>query len=209
MTDGARARWWRLGAIVSNVAIAGFFALFAEAHLRLAWETGAWATIGPIVAQEFLLVILFLTRRLSVATTTRPWDWTVGLAGTLFPFFFEAESSAHSWEIVGSVLQLTGFTITTLATLNLGRSIGIVAANRGVKTALLYRVVRHAMYAGYLITYAGYVAAYPTLRNTALALLTIFAIDQRARAEERLLCAAPAYAELLRRTPWRFVPFLY
>jgi protein-S-isoprenylcysteine O-methyltransferase Ste14 len=209
MTDGARARWWRLGAIATNVAIAVFFASFAEAHLRLAWETREWATIAPLVVQELLLVILFLTRRLSVATTTRPWDWTVGLAGTLFPFFFEAEPSAQSWAMVGSALQLTGFTITTLALLNLGRSIGIVAANRGVKTGGLYRVLRHPMYAGYLITYAGYVAAYPTLRNAALALLTVFAVDQRARAEEHLLSAAPAYAELLRRTPWRFVPFLY
>ncbi len=209
MTDGARAGWRRAGAIALNVAIAIFFAVFAEAHLRLAWETREWATVGPLVAQEFLLVILFLTRRLSVATSTHPWDWTVGLAGTLLPFFFEAESSAHSWRLVGTALQLTGFTLTTLAIVNLGRSIGIIAANRGVKTAGLYQVVRHPMYAGYLITYAGYIAAYPTLRNAALALLTAFAVDQRARAEERLLRAVPAYADLLRRTPWRFAPFVY
>ena len=198
-----------MGAIATNVAIAAFFAVFAEAHLRLAWEEGEWATVGPLVAQELLLVILFLTRRLSAATTTRPWDWIVGLAGTLFPFFFEAESSAYSWKLVGTALQLAGFSITTLAILNLGRSIGIIAANRGVKTAGLYQVVRHPMYAGYLITYAGYIAAYPTLRNVALTLLTAFAVDQRARAEERLLGAVPAYAALLRQTPWRFVPFLY
>jgi protein-S-isoprenylcysteine O-methyltransferase Ste14 len=209
MTEGARARWRRAGAIVTNVSVAGFFASFAEAHLRLAQETGMWATIGPMVAQEFLLVGLFLTRRLSLVTSTHPWDWTVGLSGTIFPFFFQADVSAHSWHNLGAALQFAGFSVAIVATLSLGRSIGIIAANRGIKTGGLYRVVRHPMYSGYLLTYSGYLAAYPTLRNAALALLTGFAVDQRARAEERLLSATPAYAALLQRTPWRFVPYLY
>jgi protein-S-isoprenylcysteine O-methyltransferase Ste14 len=209
MTDGARASWWRAGAIASNLAIALFFGSFAEAHLRLAWETGSWATIGPMVAQELLLVILFLTRRLSLATSSRPWDWAVGLAGTIFPFLFEAETSSRSWPLLGAALQFTGFTTAILATLSLGRSMGIIAANRGVKTGGLYRIVRHPMYSGYLLTYSGYLAAYPTLPNAALALLTVVAIDQRARAEERFLGATPAYAALLQRTRWRFVPYIY
>lgn len=209
MTGGGRSWTWKAGAILTNAAVAGFFAFFAEAHVRLAWETGEWATIGPMVVQELVLVVLFLTRRWSVATTTRPWDWIVGLAGLFLPFFFQAESSPVSWPVLGAALQFAGFTVAGLASLSLGRSMGIIAANRGVKTGGLYRVVRHPMYSGYLVTYCGYLAAYPTLHNAILFLLTIFAIDQRTRAEERLLGATPAYAELRRRTPWRFVPFLY
>lgn len=209
MTDSGRAKWGKAGAILCNVAMAAFFASFAQAHLRFAWETGAWATIGPLVVQELILVVLFLSRRLSLATTRRPWDWIVGLAGTFFPFYFEAEVSPSSWPILGAALQFTGFSIAGLATLNLGRSMGIIAANRGVKTGGLYRVVRHPMYSGYLVTYTGYIAAYPTLRNAALFAATVFAVDQRARAEERLLGATPAYADLLRRTRWRFIPFVY
>lgn len=209
MSAGAPTGWKRTGAILANVVVALFFAFFAEAHLRLAWETGWWTTIGPMVAQEFLLACLFLTRRFSSVVSTRPWDWAVGFAGTIFPFFFDAESTPESRPLLGSALQLAGLIVAALGTLSLGRSVGIIAANRGIQTGGLYRLVRHPMYAGYLLTYTGYIAAYPTARNAGLALLTALAMDQRARAEERLLLSAPEYAALLRRTRWRFVPFVY
>ena len=47
----------------------------------------------------------------------------------------------------------------------LGRSFGIVAANRGVKTRGPYRLVRHPAYFGYLMSYLGYVAENPSFRE--------------------------------------------
>ena len=46
--------------------------------------------------------------------------------------------------------------------LTLGRSFGLMPANRGVVSSGIYRFVRHPIYAGYLITHVAFLAAHPT-----------------------------------------------
>src|SRR4029453_14300012 len=60
-------RWGGLRAALGNVALAVLFGFFAAAHLSKAVGTGLWAPTTPLVAQEALLVVLFLSRRRSVA----------------------------------------------------------------------------------------------------------------------------------------------
>src|SRR5262249_46191920 len=87
--------------------------------------------------------------------------------------------------------------------------VGVVAANRGIKTSGLYRVVRHPAYAGYLLGYLGYVISYPTAQNVALAVATLLALNARAIIEERFLAQDPAYRAYLNGTRWRFVLSVY
>ena len=49
--------------------------------------------------------------------------------------------------------------------LSLGRSFGLIPANRGVVSTGVYRFVRHPIYLGYLITHVGFVVANPTMWN--------------------------------------------
>ena len=49
--------------------------------------------------------------------------------------------------------------------LALGRSFGIVAANRGVVSSGPYRLVRHPIYLGYLVTHAGFLLSNMSARN--------------------------------------------
>ena len=63
--------------------------------------------------------------------------------------------------VLCEVVQLSGLLVAFLSLATLGRSFGIVAANRGVKTRGPYRFVRHPTYMGYLICYLGYVAENP------------------------------------------------
>jgi protein-S-isoprenylcysteine O-methyltransferase Ste14/uncharacterized membrane protein (UPF0127 family) len=197
------------GAAIVNLTLAVMYGLFASAHVTRALATGEWLTTMPIVAQEALLVVLFLTRRRSQATSTRVGDWAVGIAGTVLPLFLRPSGEPGPFAPLGEPLQGVGLAAAVLALASLGRSVGIVAANRGVKTSGLYRLVRHPAYAGYLLGYVGYLLCYPSPVNAALVAGTLVALLTRAVVEERFLQRDPRYCDYLLATPWRFVPYVY
>jgi protein-S-isoprenylcysteine O-methyltransferase Ste14 len=107
------------------------------------------------------------------------------------------------------VMGILGVSVAAVSVVFLGRSFGIVPANRGVKTGGAYGMVRHPMYAGYFLTYIGYVLSYPSVTNVCLAIGTLCIQVTRAIMEERVLAQDPLYREYLRRTPWRFIPYVY
>jgi len=199
----------QLGAVLSNLALALMFGFFASAHVSKAIATGQWATTMPIVAQETILVALVLIRRRSLATSGRPADWILGIGGTLLPLLMRPGDVSGPLSWLGEPLQLVGASSAALALACLGRSFGVVAANRGIKTSGLYRLVRHPAYAGYLLGYAGYVLCYPTTGNALIAVATLLALNLRAIVEERFLERDPSYRDYLRATRWRLVPYLY
>ena len=204
-----KARSARLGTAITNGAVASLFLLFAAVHVRHARVTGQWLTTLPIVAQELLLVLLFLTRRPSTATSDRAFDWAVGIVGTFSPFLLRPALQPGALAWLGGPLQALGVALSVVALVFLGRSIGVVAANRGVKTAGLYRVVRHPMYAAHLTGCLGYILAHPTAWNGVVVLVLAVALNARAVVEERLLARDPVYRSYLESTRWRLLPLVY
>ena len=210
--DGdARPRASRVdvAAVLGNLALAAIFGLFAGAQVGAALHTGQWATTMPIALQETLLVVLFLTRRRCFATSDRPLDWIVGVIGTALPLFMRPDVVRGPLNWLGEPLQFVGVMGAVTALTFLGRSFGFVAANRGIKTSGLYRIVRHPTYTGYMLSYVGYVMCYPTSSNLLVAIATLFAFNARALFEERLLRRDPVYRAYQLGTPWRFVPYVY
>src|SRR5262245_8378549 len=128
-----RDRFAGAAAALCNLAIAALFALFAAVHIDRLNRGGAWATIAPIVVQETLLVFLFLTRRRSTATSPHPFDWLVGAAGTALPLFLRTSEQTGRLFWLGAALQIGGLAWVIAGALSLGRSIAIVAGNRGIK----------------------------------------------------------------------------
>jgi protein-S-isoprenylcysteine O-methyltransferase Ste14/uncharacterized membrane protein (UPF0127 family) len=198
-----------VAAVLGNLVLAAIFGLFAGSQLRAAISTGQWATTMPIALQETLLVVLYLTRRRCFVTSDRPLDWIVGVIGTVLPLFMRPDAVRGPLNWLGEPLQFVGVMAAVTALTFLGRSFGVVAANRGVKTSGLYRIVRHPTYAGYMLSYVGYVMSYPTSSNLLVAVATLFAFNARAIFEERLLRRDPSYRAYQLGTPWRFVPYVY
>lgn len=90
--------------------------------------------------------------------------------------------------------------------MSLGRSFGLLPANRGIVSTGLYRLVRHPIYLGYLFTHGAYLAANPTWWNV-LALATAdVALLVRSAYEEETLGRDPAYAQYQTRVRWRVLP---
>ena len=200
------ARGLGLRALAVNLLLAVFYAMFAAAHWDRLRETGEWGTILPIFLQETLLVVLFVIRRPSRATSSRPADWLLGVAGTFLPLLMRANTALGALAWLGRPVQIAGLLLALVAIVGLGRSFGVVAAHRGLRTDGPYRLVRHPLYAAYLITYVGYLLSYPRLVNVLIVAVTTAVMVARAVAEERLLADDPEYRAYRERTRWRFVP---
>jgi len=208
--DPARSAWIdNAAAVLCNIALAAVYSFFAAAHMKAIGQTGEWMMTLPFVAQEGLLVLLFLTRRRSFGTTGNVVDWVVGIAGTFLPLLLRPAGVASGTALLGAPLQVVGFLCAVVGLMSLGRSVGIVAANRGVQTDGFYRLVRHPMYASYMVTYIGYSLCYPTSRNLILVATTFVLLFLRVQAEERFLQRDPVYRAYLQRVPWRFLPYVY
>jgi protein-S-isoprenylcysteine O-methyltransferase Ste14 len=107
------------------------------------------------------------------------------------------------------LLQLGGvlFALAGLATL--GRSFGLVAADRGLKTGGPYRFVRHPAYAGYLVAYIGYVLENPAPFNVLLLCVSTAFQLLRIREEEAVLAEDAGYRLYREAVPYRLVPRLF
>ena len=93
--------------------------------------------------------------------------------------------------------------------MTLGRSFGLVPANRGVVVRGPYTLVRHPIYTGYLITHARFSSRNPTPWNVCVILLADTALVVRALMEERVLSADVAYQGYCRRVGWHLVPGVF
>jgi protein-S-isoprenylcysteine O-methyltransferase Ste14/uncharacterized membrane protein (UPF0127 family) len=198
----------RVATIACNLLLAALFLFFALVHLRAAQRTGRWLTTMPTVAQEAIMVALFVVRRRSWATSDRPLDWFLGIVGTFVPLLLRPTRRLETLGL-GAPLQIGGLLVVLTGLVFLGRSLGVVAADRGLKTTGPYGLVRHPMYVGYVLGYAGYVVSHPSLSNALLVAVTIAALYGRAIVEERFLVRRATYRQYRTQVPWRFVPGVY
>ena len=212
-TDRAHAEESDSRAVVRNVTAgvlgAALWVSFTTIHVLTFIQTGRVVGIG-LAATELLTAALFVVRRTPMATSTRPSDWAVALVGSFGSLLARpgGEHSAAS-DAVGLALQAVGVVVVALVLLAMGRSFGVVAANRGIVTSGPYRVVRHPLYAAYLIEQSGYLLQSFRLWNIALFLVVWACQIARIRAEERVLDGDPTYRVFRDSTRARLVPGLW
>ena len=199
----------RLTTLLSNACIAALFLLFAYAALQN-WRTNSDARMLILAFQELLIVGLVVTRHPSTHETRSPWDWTIAILGTIAPLFLRPGGTHLPMLLtIGLGIQLVGSVLSTIAVWNLWRSFGIIAALRTVRTKGFYGVVRHPLYASYLVSYFGFILANPTLLNISLIAFSMACQYMRAIAEERILMTDPAYCDYMQKVRYRFIPFVF
>jgi protein-S-isoprenylcysteine O-methyltransferase Ste14 len=212
--EPAGLRWHRqpvrrnLGELTSKIVIITLFSSMATRLAQDAARTGH-VTGLLLLASEALVVALTLFRRIP-ATVDRTWRARVltGLA-TFGPPLVRPMSIAGSSETLTICITAVGLMIVVMGKLSLGRSFGLMPANRGVVCSGLYRFIRHPIYLGYLITHIGFVVANPADWNLVLLGLADVALMMRACREELTLAADPAYRDYMQRVRWRIVPGLF
>jgi len=109
----------------------------------------------------------------------------------------------------GLAVELVGVGFTQLARIYLGRSFGLLPANRGIVCSGPFRLMRHPIYLGWLLLTVGFAMIYPSARNA----LTIFVLLPfmmwRITQEEELLSEDGEYRAYMARVPYRLLPFAF
>jgi len=178
---------------------------FAFAIFRALPMNPYWLLLG---VSEGLAVILILTRKPG-GMTLRPYPWIIGLAGTTLPLLIRpGDDAALVPMMVSTSLMLAGVALNIAAKLFLNRSFGVVAANRGVKRGGPYRLVRHPMYLGYMLTQLGFLLSSFSLGNLLLYLVAWSFQFLRIIEEERFLSLDPIYGSYRGRVKYRLLPGL-
>jgi protein-S-isoprenylcysteine O-methyltransferase Ste14 len=199
----------RLGDILSRAVIIVLFSFFAVRLGADFLQTGRLTNLLLLIS-EMLVVALTVLRR-SAATIDRSMRarllTTVSLLGPLLvkPVQMIPLLPA-SITVAGSVI---GLAIVIAGKMTLGRSFGLMPANRGIVSSGVYRIVRHPIYLGYLITHVAFIFANPTAWNVAILTVGDIGLLLRAVCEEQTLARDAQYREYQQLVRWRVCPGLF
>ncbi|MGN6794925.1 MAG: methyltransferase family protein [Streptosporangiaceae bacterium] len=206
-TNAARSpQLGRIGRIAVNLAGAASAAFFAHASLLFYLQTHRLIGAAFFVEQAWF-VTAFMIRRppRTVAASSGPWLLAAG--GTFGGLLLRPSGAHPPWGVVaGLVSQLAGLALAVTALFFLGRSFGLVAADRGLVTRGPYALVRHPVYAAYILIQSGYLMQSISVRNAAVLAFATCCNIGRICVEERLLAHAPDHEQYVRRVRWRLIP---
>ena len=162
-----------------------------------------------LVVGEVLVVVLTCIRRPATIVDRRPMVRFVTMVSMLAPLMLRpAQDTAIVPEAYATILVGVGLIIVVAGKISLGCSFGLLPANRGVMERGLYRVVRHPIYLGYLLTHIPFLAAHPSAWNLGLLLVGDTTLLVRALFEEQTLGRDPQYVRYCQNVKWRLVPGL-
>jgi protein-S-isoprenylcysteine O-methyltransferase Ste14 len=187
--------------------------LVGALFLALAWrllgdflETSRTTDLLLLVG-EALVVVLTCLRRPASVVDRRPFVRLVtGVSMTLPLLSQPAQTAPLIPETVAALLLGVGLLVVVGGKMSLGYSFGLLPANRGVMQRGLYRIVRHPIYLGYLLTHIPFLAAHPSGWNAAVLLVGDAALIVRALYEEQTLGGDPQYVRYCQDVRWRLVP---
>lgn len=211
-----RGRLAELTKIVTSAR--GDRAIAAIASIPFAWSVAhEFRTFGLNIpwivanANFILLVLAMLVRRSAVRVTPNPFYWLLAFVATYWLFIVgrfatHGVVAAPSWLVFA--LSFASFAVSVWARISLGRSIGLVPAQRGLVRSGAYGFVRHPIYTG---IYFAYLAL--ALQNFSAVNAAIFAIGAglfviKSFVEEDFLAQDPEYKSYMQSVPWRWLPFV-
>jgi len=217
----------RLGSWITHldagsIALGGLILWFAGLHLRL-WilHPGIFVGLGQVLLELLQGTLFFVRRRdvggrrpLTIWAAASVGSWAFLLArpiggGYVDSAFLFGGKPLFGLETVWFALQMTGTLFAIISLSSLGRSFGLLAANRGVRTAGAYRLVRHPAYASYFIVQSGYVLENLTLWNILIFSVVVLAQLKRIAQEEDVLSHDIAYQQYRERVRYRLLPGVY
>ncbi|VWB69140.1 isoprenylcysteine carboxyl methyltransferase [Burkholderia lata] len=196
-----------LGARACSVTVLGVFAYM----IYLQWR------LNP---GRITLILLLFSAVLTVgfsafAKLPRRRDWhpvavCLSVGGSFYCLAYQLTASSQLIpEWAGGGLQIVGIAWQLFAKLSLGRSFGLLPANRGVVSSGAYRFVRHPIYAGYLLSEIGFLLTNFGTRNLVTISAWMLLQIGRILLEEHVLSEDADYRAYKTQVRYRLIPGVF
>ncbi len=196
-----------------SFALAILFALFFYSNFKAAQsppELGGGYKLSIMTLMFFngLLVYLLLTRNKPKDVSFAWQDLVATFLGTFF--MLSARGVVGAPEILPlQVIGFAGLLFSIIGLITLRKSFGLLPADRGVVQHGVYRIVRHPIYAGYLVNYTCFLAQNYSEWNAFVFVVFVFFECYRLVREEKLLGRNPEYVTYTQTTKWRICPKIW
>jgi protein-S-isoprenylcysteine O-methyltransferase Ste14 len=198
-----------LADLLARATIIVLFSMMAVRFGTDFLETGRITGLFLLLS-EAIVVALTLVRRSARLIDRSMRARVLTLVSVLGPPLLSPGNTAPlAPEVVTVALSCAGLAVVIAGKITLGRSFALLPANRGVVSTGIYRVVRHPIYMGYLVTHAAFLIASPTLWNIAALVVADGALLARAVCEEDTLAKDPEYQHYMGQVRWRVAPGLF
>jgi protein-S-isoprenylcysteine O-methyltransferase Ste14 len=165
-----------------------------------------------LLASEFLVIVLTLARRRATLVDRSVAAGIVTLVSVAGPPLMRADHDIVALavpDLLTGVISVLALALILSGKLTLGRSFGLVPANRGVVVQGPYSAVRHPIYSGYLVAHLAFLAAHPSTWNVVVFAIADGALIVRALMEERVLANDASYRAYCTRVEWHLIPGVF
>ena len=164
-----------------------------------------------LLMSESLVVVLTLIRRQATLVDRSVAAGVVTVLSAAGPTLLQPSGDIPPLgpDMATGVISAIGLLLVLSGKLTLGRSFGLVPANRGVVVSGPYTAMRHPIYTGYLVSHLAFLAAHPSMWNIAILSVADGSLIVRALMEERVLSRDASYRAYCRRVGWHLLPGVF
>ncbi len=204
-----RGKSIRIESILVNILVSSFYSFFLYSSIKFWLKTGSPVGLGLIVFNTLSVACLLTRRNASIVTASLP-NWIIASLTQVTPLLLRpVGSSSGTLVLVSSVGQILALMVMVASLIVLNRSIGIVAANRGIKTRGPYAWIRHPLYAGEILFDLSFLTSNWSFPNALLIFVLTLSQVVRSLQEERLLVRDKCYELYRAAVPYRLVPWIF
>jgi protein-S-isoprenylcysteine O-methyltransferase Ste14 len=186
--------------------------LYAQLSVRLLEDFLRTQNLTAVLllVSELLVVIFTIFRRRAQSVDRSLWTRVVTGVAVVGPALLRPiDNRGLVPDPVTASIVAVGACVVIAAKMTLGRSFGIAPANRGIVATGPYSIIRHPIYAGYLVAHVAFLVAHPTPWNAVILIFSDICLVIRTSLEERVLSNDRQYRQYCQRVGWRLLPGVY
>lgn len=199
----------RLTDIASRALVVVLFSMMAIRFGADFLSTGRLTGLLLLVSETLVVVLTVMRRSAAVVDRSLRARLLTALSMLGPPLLQPALVAPLLPQVVTVAASVVGLAIVIAGKVTLGRSFGLMPANRGIVSSGVYRIVRHPIYLGYLLTHVAFLVATPSAWNIAALFAADAALLARAICEEKTLSRDERYRAYQQTVRWRVCPGVF